>query len=74
MAYNRENFLEKVLVIQTIYLEHSDNLSNRKIFELYIKPRFISITERTFYKYLAINAKKELKQIKKIKESQMALF
>ncbi|MFK5950170.1 MAG: hypothetical protein QM500_15505 [Methylococcales bacterium] len=75
MAYSRENHLKKVVIIQEIYLEHRDSgLPNRAIFKLYIKPRFVSITERTFYKYLSINAKKELTQLKKIKESQMTLF
>ena len=75
MAYNRENFLEKVIVIQKIYLEYYDGgLSNRAIFKLHIKPRFVNITERTFYKYLAINAKKELKELKAIKEMQTCLF
>lgn len=74
MAFNRKNFLKRVIDTQEIYLEHCDSgLSNREIFKQFIEPCWI-ITERTFYKYLAIPAKRDLKRIEEIENSQKSLF
>lgn len=74
MAYNRENFLKGVLIIQEIYLQHCDSgLSNREIFKRYINSSY-PMSERTFYEYLALNARKELKELREVKEQQMCLF
>jgi hypothetical protein len=74
MAYNRENFLKGVLIVQDIYLQHSDSgLNNREIFKRYVNPSY-PMTERTFYEYLAINARKELKELQEVKRLQMSLF
>ncbi len=74
MAYNRENFLKGVLIVQDIYLQHSDSgLNNREIFKRYVNPNY-PMSERTFYEYLALNARKELKELQEVKRLQMSLF
>ncbi len=63
MAYQRKNYLEKVLKIQTIVLKHHDQgLFLKEIFHKFIENEF-NISKRTFDTYLGINAKKELKQL-----------
>jgi len=64
MAFNKANFLEKVLAVQTVYLEYSAKGSTDKwIFENLIEKNFF-ISKRTFYNYLTIPASRELKQMK----------
>jgi hypothetical protein len=63
MAYNRKNLLRRAIKVQDIYLEHRDSgLSNREIYKRYIKYRW-DITEATFYNYLALPAKRDLKRL-----------
>ncbi len=63
MAYNRKNYLIRVLKVQEIYLEYQEKgLSNIAIWRRYIRDVYhISLT--TMYNYLAVNAKGELKKI-----------
>lgn len=64
-----ESTTRRALAIQEIYLEHSARgLSNVYIFRNYIKPVYF-ISERTFYRYLGRNAKKEVRQFEKDNEN-----
>lgn len=76
MAYNRENFLKKVLKVQEIALHHSkQGLFFKEIFHLHIEHQF-NICKRTFDTYLGINARKQLRELKEKKENhnQLNLF
>ena len=74
MAYNRKNLLRRAIKVQDVYLEHCESgLSNREIFKRYIKDRW-DITERTFYEYLALPAKRDLKRLEEQEKQQMQLF
>ena len=66
MAYNRRNYLTKVIEIQNIVLElkgRDGDMRLKNIYWEYIFPKYL-ISYRTFSKYLSINAKKELKELK----------
>lgn len=76
MAYTRENFLIRVLEIQTIVLHHrKKGLFFKEIFHEYIENEY-HISKRTFDTYLGINAKKELRELQdKNKDvNQLELF
>ena len=76
MAYNRKNFLTKVLNVQEIALYHNkQGLFFKEIYHLYIEKQF-HISKRTFDTYLGINARKELKELKANQEqnNQLQLF
>lgn len=76
MAYNRKNFLTKVLKVQEIALYHNkQGLFFKEIYHLYIEKQF-HISKRTFDTYLGINARKELKELKVNQEqnNQLQLF
>jgi len=63
MAYNRKNILQRIIDIQTIYLQHKDQgVTGEFIYNRYIHPVY-RISRKTFYNYLGINAKKELKDL-----------
>ncbi|WP_346856555.1 hypothetical protein [uncultured Draconibacterium sp.] len=63
MAYNRRNFLIKVIEVQDIYLAHRDRgVSAIWVYNNLIKPTY-HISKRTFVRWMGINAKKELKQL-----------
>lgn len=58
-----ESTARRALEVQEIYLHHKEeDLPNRYIYRKYIKPLF-HISERTFYRYLGRNVKKELRQL-----------
>ncbi len=66
MAYNRRNYLIKVIEIQNIVLElkgRDGDMRLKNIYWEYIFPKYL-ISYRTFSNYLSINAKKELKELK----------
>ncbi len=76
MAYNRENFLKKVLKIQDIALHHrKQGLFFKEIFHLHIENQF-DICKRTFDTYMGLNAKKQLKELRENKkiDNQLNLF
>ncbi len=76
MAYNRENFLTKVLAVQDIVLrERNNGLFYKEIYHKYIEKQF-HISKRTFDTYIGINAKKQLRELKLKKENdnQLELF
>lgn len=63
MSYSRINLLRKILIIQQIYTTHNkQGVSNEFIFTHYIEPNYF-ISKASFYRYLAVNAKKELKKL-----------
>ena len=66
MAYQRKNYLEKIIEIQTIALKHNNNgLFYKEIYHRYIEKQY-HISKRTFDTYLGINAKKELRELENI--------
>lgn len=63
MGYNKINYLKKIIEIQTITMEYKNKGTFQEwIYINVIAPRFY-ISRATFYNYLAINAKKELKKL-----------
>lgn len=74
MAYNKNNFLQRVKEINEVYKEYaSKGLFNEYIFKNYIRDRF-HISRATFYNYLTIPYEKELKRIQQQKAAQLSLF
>lgn len=62
-GYNGRNRLLKIARIQEITLEHtSKGVTQEWVFENIIKPTYF-INKRTYYKYLAVNAKADLKKM-----------
>jgi hypothetical protein len=58
-----ESSIRRALEVQEIYLRFKqDDLPDIWIYRRHIKPRF-HVSIRTFYRYLARNAKKELKEL-----------
>jgi hypothetical protein len=63
MAYQRKNYLEKIVEIQTIALKYNkQGLFYKEIYHTYIEKQY-HISKRTFDSYLGINAKKELRDL-----------
>jgi hypothetical protein len=65
MAYNRLNHLKKVLAIQDIWQEfgrYGKGYSDVWVFKNKVKDQYW-ISMSTFYKYLEIPAKKQIKEI-----------
>lgn len=75
MAYNRKNYLKKVLKVQLITLEHrAKGLYYKEIYHEYIENQF-NICQRTYESYLGVNAKKQLREFDEAdKTSQIILF
>ena len=76
MAYNRKNFLTKVLKVQEIALHHrKQGLFFKEIYHLHIENQH-NICKRTFDSYLGINARKELKDLQQTNQNnnQLNLF
>jgi alpha-amylase/alpha-mannosidase (GH57 family) len=76
MAYNRENFLTRVLEIQELVLQYrKKGLFFKEIFHQHVEKQF-HISKRTFDEYLGINAKKQLKELRETKNinNQLKLF
>jgi len=63
MAYTRANLLRRIIRIQDITLEHTrKGVTQEWVYQNLIKPIYF-IDKRTFYRYLATNAKAELKKM-----------
>lgn len=61
MAYTRRNYLERIIDIQNIVLEHKQRGCTQKwVFDNVVKFRY-RISEATYNNYLSINAKSELR-------------
>lgn len=68
MAYNRENFLNRVKEVNELYLAKQRlGIPLARIYRDYIEPQF-HISRSTLYEWLAIPYEKELRQIKEDKE------
>jgi hypothetical protein len=67
MGYNKRIFLQKIIEVQNIVLREQERgyLNQKEIFYRLIKPAFF-ISERTFYNYLARNAKRELSEMNRM--------
>lgn len=64
MAYNNKNLLKRIVDIQNIYLKYRDQgVTGEYIYANYVYPNY-RISRKTFYNYLARNAKKELTDLK----------
>jgi len=64
MAYNRENFLRRVIDIQDITLQHTQRgVTQKYVYENYIKDQF-RICKSSFDKYMCLNARRELRTLK----------
>lgn len=64
--YNKKNKLRLIADVQAEYLLYANsNLTTRDIYKKYIYPRFY-ISNATFYNYLAIPVKREMKKLNMI--------
>lgn len=64
MSYNSTNKLKRIIKIQRITLEHTaKGVTQEWIFINLIQPVF-DISRTTYYRYLAVNARKNLKETK----------
>lgn len=62
MAWNNSNWLKKIVDIQNITLEYKDKGCTQEwIYKKLIKPTY-NISRGTYYRYLAVAAKAELKK------------
>lgn len=63
MAYNRRNYLERIVEIQKFVLEEQKNGATlRWIYKNKVYPRY-RISYSTYYNYLGMTAAKELKTL-----------
>lgn len=67
MAYNKKNLLSKIIEIQEITLLHKKKgITQKAIYKNEIENQYM-ISCSTYNRYLAINAKKELKELVNVK-------
>lgn len=66
MAYNKKNRLKKIIAIQETTLQQKQRgITQKWIFENIIRDKYM-ISLKTFYEYLATNAKRELKELERV--------
>lgn len=71
MGYNRRNILKRIIEIQNVTIEHTKRgVSQKWVYENIVFPRFY-ISSATYYNYLAVNAKAELRKMKEAEEAQL---
>ena len=72
MAYSKRNYYKRIIDVQNLTLERQAidaGTTIEEIYHLFVKPRW-QISRRTYSNYLAVNAKKLLKDMdKKDKEA-----
>jgi hypothetical protein len=74
MAYNRKNLLKKIIDIQELTLQHTrKGVTQEYVYSHHIYPIY-HISRATYYEYLSINAKKELKDLELQEQGQLKLF
>lgn len=74
MAYTKKNYLQRIVDVQNITLEHTNRgVSQKWVYENIIYPRFY-ISNTTYYAYLATPAKAELRKIMEENNRQTVLF
>lgn len=65
MAYNRKNYLGRVIKVQDITLKHTKKGCTQEwIYKTLIESQF-NISKSTYYAYLRCNAKAQLKKLEK---------
>ncbi len=63
MGYPKENYYRRIIEIQEITRKHMENgATERWVYQNHIYPVYF-IVEATFYRYMGVNAKKELKKL-----------
>lgn len=73
MGYNRRNILKRIIEVQNITLEHTKRgVSQKWVYENIIFPCFY-LSPATYYNYLAMNAKAELKKMEEADAAQLKL-
>lgn len=73
MGYNRRNILKRIIEVQNITLEHTKRgVSQKWVYEHVIFPRFF-LSPATYYNYLAVNAKAELKKLEEAETAQLRI-
>jgi len=74
MSYNRNNLLQRIIIIQNIVLDHKTRgVTQKWVYDNLIYPTY-KISFRTYNEYLGINAKGELAQLRKKKAMEPTLF
>lgn len=74
MAYNRKNLLRKIIEIQNTTLEHTEKgVTQEWVYKNLIFPHYL-ISRATYYNYLAIPAKAQLKKLTQAEKQQLKLF
>lgn len=75
--YNRKNILRRILWVQNVTLEHTQKgVSQQWVYDNIVYPR-ISVSIRTYYSYLGVNAKAEMRKLQpepSVKTVQMEMF
>lgn len=72
MAYNRKNYLQRIIEIQKITLENTRlGMYQKEVYYKLIEKQYL-ISKKTFDNYLAINARKELKEMEQKESLQNA--
>ena len=76
MAYTKKHFLKRVIDVQETVLEHTERgTSQIWVYRNIIYPK-LHISRSTFNEYLAMNAKKELRELEEREklDTQLKLF
>jgi len=80
MAYTKKNYYQRIIDVQELTLrlqQEQPDISLKEIYNTYIYPRW-RIGRRTFSSYLAVNAKKLIKEMEPLDEqsnpNQLNLF
>jgi hypothetical protein len=73
MAYNKKNTLRRMVEVQNITLEYTSKGSTQEwVYENVIHPRFF-ISRSTYYSYLGMPAKAELRKLLQEEKKQLCL-
>lgn len=73
MGYNRRNILKRIIEVQNITLEYTKRgVTQKWVYENIIFPRFY-LSPATYYNYLAVNAKAELRKLEEADAAQLKL-
>lgn len=63
MSYNKKYLLERIIDVQNIVLQHKENGATQEwVYRNVVRKRF-HISHSTFCKYMACNARRELKEL-----------
>lgn len=74
MAYNKKNYLQRIVEIQNITLEHTrKGITQKWVYVNVIYPRYL-ISMAAYYTYLSTPAKAELRKIREAEDRQGVLF